>query len=37
VASEADARVARAMRTLLAAGLGALGLPGAALEGGGAG
>ncbi len=37
VASDADARVARAMRTLLAAGLGALGLPGAAPEGGGPG
>ena len=29
LATDADARVARAMRTLLAAGLGALGLPGA--------
>ncbi len=36
-AADGDARVARAMRTLLAAGLGALGLPGAVPEGGGAG
>ncbi|MFI5005174.1 MAG: arginine--tRNA ligase [Solirubrobacterales bacterium] len=34
LAVDADARVARAMRTLLAAGLGALGLPGGAPEGG---
>jgi arginyl-tRNA synthetase len=36
-AADGEARVARAMRTLLAAGLGALGLPGAVPEGGGAG
>jgi hypothetical protein len=35
LAIEADARTARAMRTLLAAGMGALGLPCAAPEGGG--
>jgi arginyl-tRNA synthetase len=35
--SEADARTARAMRTLLAAGMGALGLPCAVPEGGGTG
>jgi hypothetical protein len=34
LAVDADARVARLMRTLLAAGLGALGLPGGAPEGG---
>jgi hypothetical protein len=33
LATDADARVARAMRTLLAAGLGALGLPGGMPEG----
>jgi arginyl-tRNA synthetase len=36
-ATDGEARVARAMRTLLAAGLDALGLPGATPEGGGAG
>ncbi len=36
-AADGEARVARAMRTLLAVGLGALGLPGATPEGGGAG
>ncbi len=34
LATPADGRVARAMRTLLAAGLGALGLPGAPADGG---
>jgi hypothetical protein len=37
LATPADGRVARAMRTLLAAGLGALGLPGAQAAEGGAG